>query len=170
MSTCLRGSLQWRLEEMRTQGDTEVWHLPYLQLIWGTDTAQAVPTADLTNHTRAQCVLGLFCKSRHLLERSVLFTFWVWRVFLFQTCKVRYILWDAFPEKAEVAFCFPHMFNTVDTCFRLTLILSCPNCESAFLPRVLASFAEGRCLETKLWELGVCIATVVTLLLDFSVV
>lgn len=34
-------------------------------------TAQAVPTADPTNHTRVQCVLGLFCKSRHLLERSV---------------------------------------------------------------------------------------------------
>lgn len=34
-------------------------------------TAQAIPTADLTSHTGAQCVLGLFCKSRHLLERSV---------------------------------------------------------------------------------------------------
>lgn len=50
------------------------------------------------------------------------------------------------------------------------LVFPCPNPESAFLLSVLASFMRGQCLETKLRELGVHIATVMSLLLDFLMV
>lgn len=56
-----------------------------------------------------------------------------------------------------------------DMCSRLSFSPP-PSPESAFLLRALAPFLEERCLEAKMWELGVLIATVLSSLLDFPAV